>query len=71
MGEATVVRDADKFRRWTFKVDIFLIFYYPTICKDNSEIKIVKIFNVCYTEMVRLKIKAEVLERRNNVLQVV
>jgi len=25
MGEATVVTDGDKFRRWTFKVDNFLL----------------------------------------------
>jgi len=72
MGEATVVRDANKFRRWTFKVDAFIIFYYLTICKDNNKIRIVKIFSVCYIEMVHLKIKkAKVLERRKNVLQVV
>jgi len=71
MGEPTIVRDADKFRRWAFKVDFFIIFCYPTICKDNNKIRIVKIFSVCYTEMVHLKIKAKVLERMKNGLKVV
>jgi len=64
MGEATTIRDANKFRRWAFKVDAFIICYYPTICKDNNKIRIVKIFSVCYTEMVHLKIKAKVLEKK-------
>jgi len=42
MGERTIMRDAKEFRRRTSKVDAFIIFYYPTICKDNIKIKIVK-----------------------------
>jgi len=45
-----------------------IIFYYPTICNNSSKNKIVKIFSVCYIEMVHLKIKAKVLERMKNVL---
>ena len=52
------MRDAEKFRRHTF--------YYPTICKDNNKIKIVKILIDCYEKMVPVKMKEKVLERRKN-----
>ena len=60
------MRDAEKFRRRTFKVDAFIIFYYPTMCKDNNKIKIVRILIVCEATMVHLKMKAKVLEIRKN-----
>ena len=37
----------------------------------TTTIRIIKIFSVCYIEMIHLKIKAKVLERRKNVLKVV